>query len=247
MHTRVALFLAALLAAATPAAAQNVADFDRFQEGFTATELVDGGITFMNLDRRIDGDPVPAPFTIEQSDGDLSGPFFSPPNTLGFSGYSPGSGVGFSRLGQFDMTTGTLATSASIEVFEFFSEKTSIINLEALKGGLVVATDSSPMLPGFQINHHTLSISGVEFDSLRLRIGPTDEDVIFAVVDNVVVGAEEICYPDCDGDNVLSIDDFVCFQTFFAFGDDYADCDGDNALSIDDFICFQTFFAIGCP
>ncbi len=54
------------------------------------------------------------------------------------------------------------------------------------------------------------------------------------------------CYPDCDGDGTLSIDDFICFQTFFALGDPYADCDGDGALSIDDFICFQTFFAIGC-
>ncbi len=54
------------------------------------------------------------------------------------------------------------------------------------------------------------------------------------------------CYPDCDGDSALSIDDFICFQTFFALGDPYADCDGDSALSIDDFICFQTFFAIGC-
>jgi len=54
------------------------------------------------------------------------------------------------------------------------------------------------------------------------------------------------CYPDCDGDEILSIDDFVCFQTFFAFGDPYADCDGDTILSIDDFVCFQTFFAFGC-
>jgi hypothetical protein len=54
------------------------------------------------------------------------------------------------------------------------------------------------------------------------------------------------CYPDCDGDGVLTIDDFICFQTFFALGDPYADCDGDGVLSIDDFICFQTFFAIGC-
>jgi hypothetical protein len=54
------------------------------------------------------------------------------------------------------------------------------------------------------------------------------------------------CYPDCDGDGVLTIDDFICFQTFFALGDPYADCDGDGVLTIDDFICFQTFFAIGC-
>ncbi len=58
--------------------------------------------------------------------------------------------------------------------------------------------------------------------------------------------ASPACYPDCDGDAFLSIDDFICFQTFFALGDPYADCDGDSALSIDDFICFQTFFAVGC-
>ncbi len=66
----------------------------------------------------------------------------------------------------------------------------------------------------------------------------------------VVTGANENkpnpCYPDCDSDGVLSIDDFICFQTLFALNDPYADCDGDSALSIDDFICFQTFFAIGC-
>ncbi len=54
------------------------------------------------------------------------------------------------------------------------------------------------------------------------------------------------CYPDCDSNSTLSIDDFICFQTLFAIGDPYADCDGDSALTIDDFICFQTFFAIGC-
>jgi Subtilase family len=54
------------------------------------------------------------------------------------------------------------------------------------------------------------------------------------------------CYPDCDTDGVLSIDDFICYQTFFALSDPYADCDADGVLSIDDFICFQTYFAIGC-
>ncbi len=58
--------------------------------------------------------------------------------------------------------------------------------------------------------------------------------------------APPACYADCDGDASLSIDDFICFQTFFALGDPYSDCDEDGVLSIDDFICFQTFFAIGC-
>jgi choice-of-anchor B domain-containing protein len=54
------------------------------------------------------------------------------------------------------------------------------------------------------------------------------------------------CYPDCDASGTLDIDDFICFQTFFAIGDPYADCDASGTLDIDDFICFQTFFAIGC-
>ncbi len=54
------------------------------------------------------------------------------------------------------------------------------------------------------------------------------------------------CYPDCDASGDLSIDDFICFQTFFAIGDPYADCDGSGDLGIDDFICFQTFYALGC-
>jgi hypothetical protein len=62
-------------------------------------------------------------------------------------------------------------------------------------------------------------------------------------IPELVVGG---CYPDCDGSGALDIDDFICFQTFFAIGDPYADCDGSGALDIDDFICFQTFFAIGC-
>ncbi len=61
-----------------------------------------------------------------------------------------------------------------------------------------------------------------------------------------VSGGGPPCYPDCDTNGALAIDDFICFQTLFAIGDPYADCDGDSALTIDDFICFQTFFALGC-
>lgn len=54
------------------------------------------------------------------------------------------------------------------------------------------------------------------------------------------------CKVDCDASGELDIDDFICFQTFFALGDTKADCDGDLNLSIDDFICFQTAFVLGC-
>lgn len=54
------------------------------------------------------------------------------------------------------------------------------------------------------------------------------------------------CYPDCDQNGGLSIDDFICFQTLYALGDTRADCDASASLDIDDFICFQTSYAIGC-
>ncbi len=54
------------------------------------------------------------------------------------------------------------------------------------------------------------------------------------------------CTVDCDASGSLTIDDFVCFQTFFVLGDAKADCDASGSLTIDDFICFQTSFVLGC-
>jgi hypothetical protein len=55
------------------------------------------------------------------------------------------------------------------------------------------------------------------------------------------------CYPDCDGNTVLDVFDFLCFQDAFVQGDPYADCDGNTVLDVFDFLCFQDAFVIGCP
>jgi hypothetical protein len=55
------------------------------------------------------------------------------------------------------------------------------------------------------------------------------------------------CYADCNGDGVLGLADFECFQTKFALNAPYADCNGDGVLGLADFGCFQTKFALGCP
>jgi hypothetical protein len=72
-------------------------------------------------------------------------------------------------------------------------------------------------------------------------VGPTN----LAAYDNFKVA--KFCYPDCNGDGVLGLADFGCFQTKFALGDPYADCNGDGILGLADFGCFQTKFALGCP
>jgi hypothetical protein len=62
-----------------------------------------------------------------------------------------------------------------------------------------------------------------------------------------IVELEAGCYPDCNGDAVLNLADFGCFQTAFALGNMYADCNADLVLNLADFGCFQTAFALGCP
>ncbi|MGD1916591.1 MAG: GC-type dockerin domain-anchored protein [Phycisphaerales bacterium] len=54
------------------------------------------------------------------------------------------------------------------------------------------------------------------------------------------------CAADIDGDGVLTIFDFLAFQTLFSDGDLAADFDGDGILTIFDFLEFQTQFDAGC-
>jgi hypothetical protein len=62
-----------------------------------------------------------------------------------------------------------------------------------------------------------------------------------------------LCYANCDRSAaapVLNVQDFTCFLSRFAAGDDqYANCDGSTVwpvLNVQDFTCFLTRFAGGC-
>ena len=55
------------------------------------------------------------------------------------------------------------------------------------------------------------------------------------------------CEPDCNGDGLLTLSDFGCFQTRFATGNMDADCNRDGLLQLSDFGCFVTKYALGCP
>lgn len=170
-------------------ASAAIATFDSLSEGALDKSFTDGGITFFDLDDRAGGFPVT--FTVERADGTLSGPGFSPPNTLGFGGWVPGSGAAFAQCGSFKFTTGAVQDFASIDVFEFFSYAGNLISLEAYLGGALV-NSTSIVLPGnFQINHWNMSVSGELFDTLVLTgSGPTDRGVFFGLVDNVVISPE---------------------------------------------------------
>jgi formylglycine-generating enzyme required for sulfatase activity len=98
----------------------------------------------------------------------------------------------------------------------------------AITGGTFLAVPTFGILP----EDTYLAPPMIEDDTLGFRFA------------SPVPGSE--CFADCDSNGSLGIDDFICFQTLFALGENKADCDESGSLSIDDFICFQSFFALGC-
>jgi hypothetical protein len=193
-----ARFVAALLLLSTPAAAQ-VADFDTHTEGSPSVTVVDGGITFTNMYNGLGGTPN---FVFEQADGTLSGmPGFTTPMTLSFGGYVVGPMTGFSRIISFDIATGGLASSGSVEVFEYFSYPANSITLQALLGTTVVASQTVPIAGGISVNHYSLSVSAPAFDRMHvLGSGPTDSGAFFANVDHVTMGGAPTISRFCFGD-----------------------------------------------
>src|SRR5262249_25486702 len=99
-----ALTTSLVLLAPSALASAQTADLRGFPEGGFGTTVVDGGITFSNLQNGLGGSPS---FVYEQADGTLTGMAgFTSPMTLGFSGYSPGPGAAFTRVISFDMSAG---------------------------------------------------------------------------------------------------------------------------------------------
>ncbi|BBD68887.1 hypothetical protein NIES4072_37850 [Nostoc commune NIES-4072] len=169
---------------ASPATAA-LATFDSFTEGFVTPVLTDGGITFSDLDQRLSGET--SVFVIERDNESLKSPF-SPPNVLTFGGYVPGPGVGFGRFGSATISTGELASVASLDIFNLqFPATDNILTLEAYLDGTLVGTNSVNFkTDDTGILYRQLSLSDVTFDKLRLvASGSEEEGVLFIDIDNV--------------------------------------------------------------
>jgi hypothetical protein len=248
MSRSTTLISAASILGLTITARAQLATFDSLPEGLTATTFTDGGITFSNLDRRIPGEAVPAPFAIDTiGDGSFEGLPYSPPNVLGFGGYSAGPGVYFYGFGSFEMSTGAPAGSVSLELFDSGSQPRNVIHLEAFLNGQSVGASDVSIPRDLYFHHFTLAISGVTFDRLRLSAGPQDNSVILAVIDNVQIGpVVQPCGVDIDGNGGVDVQDFLAFLQLYSAADDRADFNSDRAVNIQDFLAFLGAFAAGC-
>ncbi len=225
-----ALCVPLLFSASSPA--RQIATFDQLTEGFHPTTFVSNGITFSN------GVWFPPPtvnltFGIDNASATAPalgfGAFFSSPNVMQVGGFVTGPTTGFFRVHSWQAHVPTQTfTSGSVDVFHIDDFIGANAALQAMLGGVVVASDSFTITqsnPGTAL-HKKLSVSGVTFDRLRFIVtgGPPggDENGILAFFDNVEM--VQSCYPDCNANGVLTVADFTCFQTRFVAGDPYADC-----------------------
>lgn len=117
--------------------------------------------------------------------------------------------------------------------------------VELLAGDAVVAIDDGRLRPAsgeFEVSvlgFEAMAGDAVVGQPLRIRLsGPTQ-----ANFDNVRLTT---CRVDLDGDDALTVFDFLAFQNLFAAGDLRADFTGDGALDFFDFLAFQNAFDLGC-
>jgi trimeric autotransporter adhesin len=61
-----------------------------------------------------------------------------------------------------------------------------------------------------------------------------------------LVGCHNQCYADCNNDQRLTVDDFICFIDKFTYGDPYVDCNQDGIRDLQDFMCFIARFTENC-
>jgi hypothetical protein len=196
---RITLCLPAFVLSMVAGASAQDAHFDGFTEGVISQTFTEGGITFSNLDNNLGGGP--SAFICEQADGTLAGmPGFSTPNCLGSVGYSPGPGAAFGRTLSFDMSTGQIATEGRLELFLSPAYPGNTISLQGLLNGFVVNSQTI-VQQGFALQHYTLSISGIPFDTMRLQGGgASDNGVFFALSDDVHIGGAPAGTVICPGD-----------------------------------------------
>jgi hypothetical protein len=195
---KLSLSIAVLIFLPTLQARASDADFDAYPEGVLAATFTQNGITFSNLDLAFG--PGPFPFKIDRADGELGGmEGFSSPMCLGFFDFTPGPMPAISRVLSFEMTTGQLQTEGHLTFWGTTHTGNAVV-LEALRGGVVVASDVEQDIGGY-VQPYLFEISGVVFDTLRLRgSGPVDGGAFFGVVDSVHIGNIPAGIPFCFGD-----------------------------------------------
>lgn len=182
------LCLLAVVSLCASGARGALATFDSLSAGGIGETFIDGGIRFFDPDNRIIGStPL---FIINDISAEPPGTLYSPPNVLSETGSGGGP---LTRMGEFKaaLEDGTHGIMASVDIFyaDFSGVAGNTISLEALLDGQVVAADSVVIGDIFQGRARRFTVTGIEFDSIRIiGRGSLQDGVFLGSVDNVFIG-----------------------------------------------------------
>ena len=164
-----------------------VANFDGQAEGVNGFSLTDNGITFSNATWNIGGTTG---FVIDQATSALFGPTFTAPNVMNFGGYAPGPGSGGGRIGRFQFTAGSAASTAELDVYSFGDiTPGNVITLNGYLGATIVSSANAVLVnSGAVASHYHLSLSVGNYDHFALAgSGALQGGDNFLAVDNVAI------------------------------------------------------------
>lgn len=186
MKSRLFAIASTLLFFATAHA--ELANFDDLTEGWAGTTVVDGGITFTNLEARIPGG-LTAKFAIDDASTSAQAPFISAPNVLGFNGFDNGGNAGFGRFYSMDFFTGNQASSASMLIGSSFEDPNTTVTLQGLLNGSVVASSTVGLTESDeQALFEVVSLPQGLYDSFHLVSSNANNDgAVWIEVDNVSI------------------------------------------------------------
>ena len=187
LHRLTAASAALVAVSALPVHANGHANFDTFTEGILGATIVDGGITFTNLD--VGFGTAPNDYICEDGAAGLTQfAGFTAPNALGFSALVPGPQVAYSSVLSFELSTGQIEDHVSMDFYVAGGSGANAVVFEAWMGTTFVGSTSFALPSTIFFQKVSTSWSGVAFDRLVVRgSGPTGPDRFLALVDNVDV------------------------------------------------------------
>jgi hypothetical protein len=161
---------------------------------------------------------------------------------------APGEGLGCGRTSgdvngdrHADLVVGAFSNSAG-------AGQAGRVYVYSGRDGAVLRTITSTR-SGEQFGFDAVGVGDLDGDGkLDFLVGASNGNRAYAIAGN-----HPVCYANCDGGTappILNVNDFICFQSRFAAGDNDANCDQSTAppvLNVNDFLCFQAGFASGCP
>ncbi len=171
----------------------------------------------------------------------------------GGSGFDDINVVVTTAAGPFQVTSpNTAVVWSGVRTVTWNVASTNLAPVSTANVNILLSTDGGNTFPTTLVSNtpndgsQDITLPNINTTAARIRVEAVN-NIYFDVSNTNFTIQPAPCYPDCNGDGLVNLADFGCFQTSFAIGFAYADCNNDTILNLADFGCFQTKFALGCP